>query len=254
MLAESRPDIAEASLLIAVEADPAVDAPMALAEVDRLADEAAVRGGTSGDIVAVLREKGFAGDRDDYDDPRNSFLHTVLERRRGLPILLSALTIAVAKRIDVPIAGVGLPGHFIVVDRSWPEPRYLDPFDGWADLTGEQCADIVRSITGVDLVPQHLEPVGVAAMLQRMLLNLRGAYLRRRRLVDALWTVELSAIVDPDNPGVRVEHRALLIGLGRYDEAEHSAKEELAGDPPATIRRRINDQLAAIGELRLRMN
>ena len=85
-------------------------------------------------------------------------------------------------------------------------------------------------------------------MLRRMLLNLCGAYLRRRRLADALWTVELSAIVDPDDPGVRVEHRALLIGLGRYDEAE------LAGDPTADTRRPINEQLGAITELHLRMN
>lgn len=254
MLAESRPDIAEANLLIAVEADPALDVAVALAEVDRLAREAGARGGSRGDIVALLRAEGFAGDRDDYDDPRNSMLHTVLERRRGLPILLSALTIAVAERIDVPIAGVGLPGHFIVVDRSGPEPRYLDPFDGWAELTEERCAEIVRSIAGVNLVPQHLEPVGVAAMLQRMLLNLRGSYLRRRRLADALWTVELSAIVDPDNPDVPVERRSLLIGLGRYDEAERSAMDELAGNPTAATRSRINDQLKAITELRLRMN
>ena len=163
----------------------------------------------------MLREAGFTGDRDDYDDPRNSFLHIVLERRRGLPILLSALTIALAERIGAPIVGVGLPGHFIVADRSGAEPRYLDPFGGWAELTEERCEEIVRSVAGVDLAPQHLEPVGVAAMLQRMLLNLRGAYLRRRRLADALWTLELSAIVDPDAPGVRVEQRALLIGLGR---------------------------------------
>jgi len=202
----------------------------------------------------VLREAGFAGDRDDYDDPRNSFLQTVLERRRGLPILLSALTIAVAARIGVAIVGVGLPGHFIVADRSGPEPRYLDPFDGWADLSIGRCGEIVRSIAGVDLLPQHLEPVGVAATAHRMLLNLRGAYLRRRRLADALWTVELSAIVDPDNAGVRAEHRALLIGLGRYDEAERSAMEELAGEPSADTRRRIAEQLGAIAELRLRMN
>jgi regulator of sirC expression with transglutaminase-like and TPR domain len=202
----------------------------------------------------VLREAGFAGDRDDYDDPRNSFLQTVLERRRGLPILLSALTIAVAERIGVPIVGVGLPGHFIVADRSRREPRHLDPFDGWAELTEERCGEMVRSIAGVDLVPQHLEPVGVPATARRMLLNLRGAYLRRRSLADALWTVELSAIVDPDNPGVRVEHRALLIGLGRYDEAERSAIEELADDPSTDARRRINEQLEAIAELRLRMN
>jgi regulator of sirC expression with transglutaminase-like and TPR domain len=202
----------------------------------------------------VLRDAGFTGDRDAYDDPRNSFLHTVIERRRGLPILLSVLTIGVARRVGVPIEGIGLPGHFVVADRSGGEPRYLDPFDGWAELDEGRLREIVRSAGGGELASHHLEPVGPVPILRRMLLNLRGSYLNRRRLADALWTVELDAIVAPDDPGLGVERRALLIGLGRYDEAERSAVDALAGDPPAAIRARINEQLGAIAELRLRMN
>jgi regulator of sirC expression with transglutaminase-like and TPR domain len=202
----------------------------------------------------VLRDAGFTGDRDAYDDPRNSFLHTVIERRTGLPILLSVLTIGVARRVGVPIEGIGLPGHFVVADRSAGEPRYLDPFDGWAELDEGRLREIVRSAGGGELASHHLEPVGPVPILRRMLLNLRGSYLSRRRLADALWTVELDAIVAPDDPGLGVERRALLIGLGRYDEAERSAVDALAGDPPAAIRARINEQLGAIAELRLRMN
>lgn len=202
----------------------------------------------------MLREAGFAGDRDEYDDPRNSFLHTVLERRRGLPILLSTLTIGAADRVGARVAGIGLPGHFIVADLSGDRPRYLDPFDRWAELGEERLKRIVRSAGGGELAPHHLAPVDAAAILRRMLRNLRGSYLRRRRLADALWTAELDAIVAPDDPGVRVELRALLIGLGRYDEAERSAREELARNPPAAVRARIAEQLGAIAELRLRMN
>lgn len=202
----------------------------------------------------MLRDAGFTGDRDAYDDPRNSLLHTVLERGRGLPILLSALTIGIGRRVGVPIDGIGLPGHFVVADRSGGEARYLDPFDGWAAVDEGRLREIVRSAGGGELASHHLEPVGLGPILRRMLLNLRGSYLRRRRLADALWTVELEAIVAPDDPGVGVEHRALLIGLGRYDEAERSALGELAGDPPSAIRARIDEQLGAIAELRVRMN
>ncbi len=222
--------------------------------VDGLAAAAARRGATCDAIVAVLREAGFTGDRDAYDDPRNSFLHTVLERRRGLPILLSALTMGVARRVGVPIEGIGLPGHFVVADRSGGAPRFLDPFDGWAELDEGRLREIVRSAGGGELASHHLEPVGLVPVLRRMLLNLRGSYLRRRRLADALWTVELEAIVAPDDLGVGTERRALLIGLGRYDEAERSALDDLAGEPPNAVRARIDEQLGAIAELRVRMN
>ena len=254
LLAEPAPDIVEANLLVAAEADPGLDIAAAIDQVDQLALDAVRRGANSESVVAVLIDAGFAGDREDYDDPRNSFLHTVLERRRGLPILLSALTLGVARRAGVPIDGVGLPGHFVVVDRSDDVPRYLDPFDGWAELDEGRLREIVRSAGGGELASHHLEPVGIVPILRRMLLNLRGSYLRRRRLADALWTVEVEGIVVPDDPGVGIERRALLIGLGRYDEAERSARDALAGDPPGSVRARIDEQLGAIAELRLRMN
>jgi regulator of sirC expression with transglutaminase-like and TPR domain len=251
---EPDPDLVEANLLIASEADPGLDIAGTIERVDGLAADAVRRGATCDAIVAVLREAGFTGDRDAYDDPRNSFLNTVLERRRGLPILLSALTMGIARRVGVPIEGVGLPGHFVVADRSGGAPRYLDPFDGWTDLDEGRLREIVRSAGGGELASHHLEPVGAVPILRRMLLNLRGSYLRRRRLTDALWTVEVEAIVAPDDLGVGVERRALLIGLGRYDEAERSALDDLSGAPSNAIRAQIDEQLGAIAELRLRMN
>ena len=254
LLAGPWPDVAEANLLVSCEADPDLDVAAALAAVDGFADAAVSAGGTSDAVVDVLRAEGFVGDHVEYDDPANSFLHEVLRRRRGLPILLSALTVAVAGRVGAPIDGVGLPGHFVVADRSGGVPRYLDAFDGWAELDEAAVAGIVRTYGGGDLSPAHVEAVGAAGMVRRMLVNLRGSYLGRRRLADALWTVELEAIVDPDDPMVRLQERALLIGLGRYDDAEASAAVELACDPPPDLRRETESQLRAIEDLRRRMN
>jgi regulator of sirC expression with transglutaminase-like and TPR domain len=254
LLAGPRPDVAEANLLVACEADPEVDVAGALAEVDGFAAAARSAGGTADAVVEVLGAEGFVGDRREYDDPANSFLHEVLRRRRGLPILLSALTVAVGERVGAPIEGVGLPGHFVVADRSGVVPRYLDAFDGWAELDEAAVAGIVRTYGGGDLTPAHVATVGTAGMVRRMLVNLRGSYLGRRRLADALWTVELEALVDPDDPMVRVQERALLIGLGRYDDAEASAVVELACDPPPDLRRETESQLRAIEDLRRRMN
>jgi len=78
-------------------------------------------------IIDTLFASGlFSGDSSDYHDPRNSLLHQVLKRRVGMPITLSVVAIEVGKRRGIPIAGVGLPGHFVVRDKR--SGTYADPF------------------------------------------------------------------------------------------------------------------------------
>lgn len=254
VLEEPRPDLAEANLLMATEAYPGLDLAAELARVDRLADAATGRGGTVDAVAAALREAGLRGDREDYDDPRNSFLNEVLERRLGLPIALSALTVAVGERVGAPIAPVGMPGHFIVADLGADPVRYLDPFDGWAELTLEDCRRRVAETAGVALDPAFLAPVGARETLSRMLANLRGSYLRRQRLADALWTVELAIIASP-RPGPLPRERAgLLAAVGRYADAEQALIAYLGAGPDDAERREAEIQLATVRDLRVRMN
>jgi regulator of sirC expression with transglutaminase-like and TPR domain len=115
----------------------------------------------------VLGERhGFAGDRRHYDDPANSMLDIVLERRRGLPILLSVVYAESARRAGIPLAGVGLPGHFVVAHFGGAEPLLLDPFAGGRPL-------------GRDVPAAHLRPWGPHEIALRMLNNLLGSYQRR---------------------------------------------------------------------------
>ena len=62
----------------------------------------------------LFEELGFRGNRDDYYDPRNSYLNQVLERRVGIPITLSVLYLEIATRIGLDLKGVSFPGHFMV--------------------------------------------------------------------------------------------------------------------------------------------
>src|SRR3954453_21159780 len=109
---------------------------------------------------------GFTGDTEQYDRPENSMLDRVLERQRGLPILLSVVYVEAARRADVTLAGVGLPGHYVVGHFGASPPLLLDSFGGGALLEGPFAEGAVASWT----------PPEVA---MRMLNNLVGAFERR---------------------------------------------------------------------------
>jgi len=115
----------------------------------------------------------FRGDRGDYDDPDNSMLDLVLERRRGLPILLSVVYIEVGRRANVPIGGVGLPGHFVVAHFGADPPLLLDPFERGRVLTA-------------DIADELLQPWRAHEIAMRMLNNLVGSYQRRANLTAAI--------------------------------------------------------------------
>jgi regulator of sirC expression with transglutaminase-like and TPR domain len=180
----ARPDASLDELALALAGElRQVDSARALDELDRLAAELAPVAGTGPeDEEEALRDllgrrHGFFGDRDDYYHPRNSMLDLVLERRRGLPILLSAVYVEVARRAGIALAGIGLPGHFIVGHYGETPPRLLDPFSG-----GER----VELETDVDLRPSS--PHETAG---RMLNNLVAAYRRRGDLARAIRAAEM---------------------------------------------------------------
>jgi regulator of sirC expression with transglutaminase-like and TPR domain len=110
--------------LIASTMDHTADVGSIILRLDEVARECPP---TFDGITDTLFASGlFAGDTDEYDDPRNSLIHQVLARGKGMPITLSVVAIEVGKRLDVPIAGVGLPGHFVIRDAR--SGMYADPF------------------------------------------------------------------------------------------------------------------------------
>lgn len=122
----------------------------------------------------VLNERhGFTGDTSDYGDPRNSMLDVVLERRAGLPITLSVLWVEVARRAGVPLAGVGLPGHYVVGHFRSDPPLLVDPFNDGSVLTTEAPVEFVR-------------PWSPRETIVRMLNNLVLSYTQRGDLTRAL--------------------------------------------------------------------
>jgi regulator of sirC expression with transglutaminase-like and TPR domain len=127
----------------------------------------------------VLGERhGFTGETSDYGDPRNSMLDRVLTRGTGLPITLSIVWIAVARRAGFALEGVGLPGHYVVGHFGTDPPLLLDPFAGGAVVDGEPDPAFVRPWT----------PKETAL---RMLNNLVRSYVERGDLTRALHAANL---------------------------------------------------------------
>ena len=121
---------------------------------------------------------GFRGNTTDYADPRNSYLNQVLERRLGLPISLSVIFLEIGWRLGLPVAGVGMPGHFIVSVEGEDGPVYLDPFHGGRRLAVDDCRQLVEAALGSQgaFNPAWLAPTAPREIVARMLNNLRAFY------------------------------------------------------------------------------
>src|SRR5438045_1809232 len=113
-------DLAELALHLAADEYPELDVSAYLAKLETLAGEAKaeLRGDLAERVAGLCRflfeERGFRGNEQHYYDPRNSYLNEVIDRGQGIPITLSVLTMAVGERAGLAVAGVGLPGHFVV--------------------------------------------------------------------------------------------------------------------------------------------
>ena len=184
-LPDSAIPLAQAALLLASDEYPGLDVDAYLRRLETLAAQAP-SGVYDGDPQHSLSELSqylfyqtrFAGNAEKYYDPRNSYLNDVLDRRLGIPITLSIIMIDIGARLNIPLRGVGLPGHFLVRHVAADPPLFADPFNHGQLLSAVDCHEIAAKIFNdqIRISPQVLEPVGNLYILQRMLLNLKIIY------------------------------------------------------------------------------
>lgn len=208
-----------AALAIPLEDYPGMDMDGYLRELDRLAANADVLAGENRDPLNLLEclneiifvQQGIRGNTEDYYDPRNSFLNEVLDRKLGIPISLSVIYMEVARRINLPIQGVGLPGHFIVKYEDEERRVLVDPFNQGRFLTEDQCQELLDRVYGGSLTvqPAFLQPMEKKAIISRMLFNLKGIYYQREDYYRALSIVERILLLNPGIPS-EIRDRGLL--------------------------------------------
>jgi regulator of sirC expression with transglutaminase-like and TPR domain len=196
-----------AALAIALGEYPDLDFEHYLRHLDTLAARAEVLFGedrTAINVVESLNEvlfvqEGLHGNTQDYYDPENSFLNRVLDSKNGIPISLSVIYMEVARRIDFPIEGVGLPGHFIVKHTDKERVILLDPFNQGRILTMDNCQELLDRVYGgsVSMNPTHLHSITKKGIVSRMLFNLKGIYYQKEEYHKALDTVERILLLNP---------------------------------------------------------
>lgn len=201
-------DLAEAALWIGAEEEGPVDIEGYLAQLDALAAPLDARlHGVRVErerldilIAYVFRELGFRGNESDYYDPRNSYLHQVLDRRIGLPITLAVVLIELARRVGVRLAGVGFPAHFLAVDLDLPQ-LYIDAFHGGRLLTEHECRAMLRQKTQgrVEFDRGQLRPVSPRQILVRMLQNLKSVHMGRGDLDRAIAASDRILLLAPSD-------------------------------------------------------
>lgn len=241
-----RPDLATLCLLVGAEADGTLDEAgldAAQIELDRLAGQVPFRPGGPRSWATALGELlgeryGFHGTPADYRRLESSLLHQVLQRRRGLPILLSVVWMEVARRAGAPVYGVALPGHFVVGFGAPEEQVLADPFDGGRLLTGSDARLLVAGATGTALDPSMLRPARPLDVLSRILNNVRAwAAARPERSDVAMWAVELALLLPSRPAGLRYERAQLLVLRGDFitaaEELDTYADVVEAVDEPA---------------------
>ena len=209
----------EAALLVAAHADPALDVDAALGRLDELA--AGVR---EPDLDGVVRhlfgELGFRGADHDYEDPRNSYLHAVVERRTGIPITLVVLLAEVGRRLGVPVGCVSMPGHFLARDESEPDVL-IDAFARGARLDAAGARARFEQVHGAvaPFDPAFLEPVGPRSTLTRVLANLERIFTGTGDRASLRWVLELRAGMPEAGVAERRRLAALLASGGQLVEA-----------------------------------
>ncbi len=216
---ESEIPLDEVALLIAAHGRPDLELAVELERLDALAATCPAPT-LDALVVHLFVELGFAGDRRDYYDPRNSYLDQVLTRRRGIPITLSVLAMTVGRRLGVPLAGVGMPGHFLVRDRVDPE-IFVDPYHGGAVLDRGACAALFHRVHGSDASFEEafLDPVGTLGVTARMLANLRNVFVSRGDRVALTWVLLLRTFLPGSPAEDQVDLAAALASVGRFDDA-----------------------------------
>ncbi|MFQ5509824.1 MAG: transglutaminase family protein [Leptospirillia bacterium] len=195
-------NLEEGLLLVSRLDEPDLDVGACAVQLARMTEDLMLRLDPGDGVDAMLSrmarylfdEMGFAGNAADYYNEKNSYLHTLLETRKGIPISLSCLYLILGHRLGLAISGLGVPGHFLIRYEDRYDTRIVDPFHRGRTLDRDECVSLLRGL-GLAFDDRYLEPVNTRYVLERTLKNLITVFSERgdqtaldlhQRALDAL--------------------------------------------------------------------
>ena len=254
-------NLARAAMLIALDEYPYLDIQAYLGRIDGLAKQIdnQIDFSMESHSLQVVEEmnrvlfeiEGFCGNKEDYYDPRNSFLNEVLDRRTGIPITLSVLYVEIGNRLGLRIDGVGMPGHFLTKFFHNGRPIFVDPFNRGELLDEAGCRKKLAIIYGEDFVfdPSFLNAVSKSKILSRMLANLKSIYFGRQDFKKALPILEKILLLNP-NSAVDIRDRGVAhYKLNQLSRAVSDWSRYLEINPSAEDREETMKNIHLLGQL-----
>ena len=260
---EDEIDLTRAALMMARTENPYLDVERYAARMDELAGrvEKLISDLHPQRTIAALNrvlfeDVGMRGNREDYYDPRNSFLNDVLDRRLGIPITLSVVYMEVARRVGFSLAGVGLPGHFLLKHYGEGSEILIDCFNRGDILSRRDCQSRLDEIYSGEMTlrPEFLHPISRRQILMRMLNNLKTVYLSIRNFRKALPIADLILVLFPHS-SEDVKQRALLrYSMALHKLAAEDLEEYLHISPTASDAGEIRQMSLSIRRMQVMMN
>ena len=232
-------DIFEASLLLAKRSDPALDIERYLHILHAWSVELRESMPTSGDITQrigalnrfLFEDKGFHADHDDFYNPDNSRIDKVIDRRKGIPVSMSIIYVALGQRVGVDLQGVSFPGHFLVKVVVEEGVFVLDPYHYGVSLSEEQLERLLKHAApdaSMSMLAEFLEAASPEETVMRLMRSLKTIYRQRNNHEEALEILNTMLAIDPNQPDERRERGLLLHQLGCHGSALADLKRYLS--------------------------
>lgn len=217
--ADHKINLAKAALYYAQDEYPDLEIDTYLNRLDKMAAEIKERLSDNLYPLKVINtinhylfeDLNYTGNTTNYYDPLNSYLNQVIDRRTGIPITLSVVYLEIAKRLDFPMVGIGMPGHFLIRPDFEEVGIFVDVFNQGEVLFKEDCELKLREIyqQPIELKAHFLTPVSNQQLLGRMLTNLKYIYLNCQEYSKMLRIIETLLLLFPNHP-IEIRDRGLL--------------------------------------------
>ena len=169
-------------------------------------------------VFQLFKEMGYHGSTLDYNHPSNSYINEVMDDREGLPITLSVLFIELANRLELPVSGLGLPGHFLAIYKDDSEPVsqeiIIDPFSGKIVSRSE-----ASGIVGLRLTDEDFIPITKRKIITRMLRNLIQSVENRDSSSSPLLYIDAILAIDPEDNYTRALRAMVHYREAQFDKA-----------------------------------